>query len=105
MKGLSIGGTMRLRGDRFIGFEESPDGEFVSGGAYNGGSTEIYDAMIRYRKKIFNNVNWSIQLNIKNLLDDTDLLPSQTDGLGLDNVVRWRFQEPRTYQLSNTFKF
>ena len=61
--------------------------------------------MARYRMKIFDDVDWSLQLNIRNALDDTDLLPSSSDGTGQGNIVRWRFQVPRTYQLSSTFKF
>ena len=106
MKGLSLGATFRYRGDRFLGFGRNSDGTFDANTQYKGGSTEIFDGMVRYRLKIFDNkVDWSLQLNIRNLLDDTDLLPSSTDGLGLGNVVRWTFQAPRTYQLTSTFRF
>lgn len=106
LKGLSLGATFRYRGDRFLGFGRNSDGTFDANTQYKGGITEIFDGMVRYRLKIFDNkVDWSLQLNIRNLLDDTDLLPSSTDGLDLGNVVRWRFQIPRVYQLTSTFRF
>lgn len=106
LKGFSIGGTARYRGDRFLGFPDDANGLPDASGAYKGGSTEIYDLMVRYRTKVFDDkIDWSLQLNVRNLFDDTDLKPSSTDGLGLGNVVRWRFQIPRVYQLTSTFRF
>ena len=104
--GFTIGGTARYRGDRFLGFPDDENGVPNAAGAFKGGSTQIYDLMVRYRTKIFDDkVDWSLQLNVRNLFDDTDLLPSSTDGTGQGNVVRWRFQIPRVFQLTSTFRF
>jgi iron complex outermembrane recepter protein len=105
LKGLSLGGTLRKRGDRFLGFPDDANGVPDASGAFKGGKTEVYDAMARYRMKIFNDIDWSLQLNIRNILDDTSMKASSTDGIGEGNIVRWRFQVPRTYQLTSTFRF
>ena len=62
--------------------------------------------MARYRMKLLDGkVDWSLQLNIRNILDDTSMKASSTDGAGQGNIVRWRFQIPRPYQLASTFRF
>ena len=106
LKGLTLGGSARKRGDRFLGFPDDENGVPNASGAFKGGKTELYDAMARYRMKLFNDkVDWSLQLNIRNILDDTSMKASSTDGTGQGNIVRWRFQIPRTYQLTSTFRF
>lgn len=93
-------------GFRFLGFPDDENGVPNASGAFKGGKTEVYDAMARYRMKLFNDkVDWSLQLNIRNIFDDTSLKASSTDGTGSGNIVRWRYQVPRTYQLTNTFRF
>jgi len=97
---------MRWRDDRFIGFPRGADGFSVdSANPYKGGSETMIDGLIRYRGKIFNDVSWSIQLNIRNLLDKDDLLPARTVDNGDPTIARYTFQVPRTFLLTNTFKF
>ncbi|MBK1880514.1 TonB-dependent receptor plug domain-containing protein [Pelagicoccus mobilis] len=106
LKGWSVGGSARWRDDRFLGFPFQSDGvTFDPQNPYLGGSHTTIDFMLRYNRKIFNNVNWTFQVNVKNLLDDTDLLPLQTDGLGQGEIVRWGFRTPRSIQITNTLKF
>lgn len=72
LKGLTLGGTARKRGDRFLGFPDDENGVPDASGVFKGGKTEVYDAMARYRMKLFNDkVDWSLQLNIRNIFDDT----------------------------------
>lgn len=95
MKGWSIGGNMRWRDDRFIGFPRGEDGFSVdSDNPYRGGAETMIDGLIRYRGKIFNDVSWSIQLNIRNLLDKDDLLPARTYSNGDPTIARYTFQKP-----------
>ena len=107
LKGWSIGGNMRWRDDRFIGFPRGADGFSVdASNPYKGGSETMIDGLIRYRTKIFDNkVDWSVQLNIRNLLDKDDLLPARTVQNGDQTIARWTFQRPRTFLLTNTFRF
>ncbi len=106
LKGWSIGGNARWRDDRFIGFPRGADGFSVdSSNPYKGGSETMIDGLIRYRTKIFNDVSWSLQLNIRNLLDKDDLLPARTVQNGDPTIARYTFQTPRTFLLTNTFKF
>ena len=105
LKGLTLGGSARKRGDRFLGFPDDENGVPDASGAFKGGKTEVYDAMARYRMKIFNDIDWSLQLNIRNIFDDTSMKASSTGGTGEGNIVRWRYQVPRTYQLTSTFRF
>ncbi|MBK1879643.1 TonB-dependent receptor plug domain-containing protein [Pelagicoccus mobilis] len=105
-KGVRVGGTVRWRGDRFLGFPFDDEGGLDTANAYKGGSTLYLDAMLRYGRKLFDSkVDWSIQLNVRNLLGEDDLLPAMTAGDRSDTVVRWNYQTPRSFQLTNTLKF
>ncbi|MDA0347188.1 MAG: hypothetical protein O3C20_07275, partial [Verrucomicrobia bacterium] len=107
LAGWTIGGNVRWRDDRFLGFPFGSDGISIDGSKpFLGGKQTDIDALIRYRTKLFDGkVDWSIQMNIRNLLDETDLLPFQTDGPRTGKVVRWSYQDPRTFLLTNTFRF
>ncbi len=105
--GWTVGGTLRWRDDRFLGFPFGSDGVSIDASSpYAGGSETIVDALVRYRAKFFDeNVDWSIQLNVRNLFDKDDLLPFQVDGARTGNIVRWSYQTPRSIILTNTFRF
>ena len=52
-------------------------------------------------------INWRLQLNVRNVLDNQKLraITAQDDGTGRAVVVRWSLPEPRTFLLSNSFEF
>jgi outer membrane receptor protein involved in Fe transport len=69
------------------------------------GSSEYQlDLWLRHRRTIFDDkVNWTLQLNIRNVLDEDDLIDVRLNYAGLPNIVR--FNEGRRFILSTTFDF
>ncbi len=70
------------------------------------GSAEfITDLGIRYRGqlKVFGGTNYRVQLNVRNLLDDTDLVPVKA--LTTGEYVSFSRVEPRVYQLTLALDF
>jgi len=65
----------------------------------------ITDLGLRYRGKLrfFDGMNYRVQLNVRNLLDDTDLVPVKT--LTNGQYVSFSRVEPRVYQLTVGFEF
>jgi hypothetical protein len=60
--------------------------------------------MAAYRRKIHNGkVNWTIQLNVQNLLREGGKL--RTIRINPDDSRIYGLNNPVTYQLSNTFSF
>ncbi len=109
LKGFSIGGAYRWQDDYNSGYPLFanandfiiPDVE----NAFKTPSESSIDLSFGYRKKIFENIDWKLQVNIRNLQNwnNTDLLIKsyQPDG----TVARARFAPPRQILLTNTFKF
>lgn len=69
-----------------------------------GRAIEQYDGFLGYSRRLWNNrVNWRVQLNVRNLFDDTDLVPQRVTSSGIPVV--FRMPEKRTFILSNNFTF
>jgi len=70
------------------------------------GDTEFNaDAWVSYRTKILNDVDWTVQLNARNLIGGSsdDIIPVAIDPLGRLNTVRTPVE--RQFLLTNTFRF
>lgn len=69
------------------------------------GPDELFlDSNLGYERKILKGrVGWKIQLNIRNLLDNTDRIPQRLKSDGTVSV--FTIPEPRIFQLTNTFTF
>jgi len=52
---------------------------------------------------VFKNIEWRVQFNVRNVFAKDELIPNsiQPDG----SIATYRIAEPRTYTLTNTFKF
>jgi hypothetical protein len=62
------------------------------------------DAWITYRKRLFDEkIDWTVQLNVRNLVGESGDIPVKTNPDGQLSVVR--IPNPRTVYLSNSFKF
>jgi len=106
-KGFSFGGSVRWQDEVAIGYplinilgETVPD---VSS-PYFGPSDINYGLRFGYRTKLRNNINWSISLNLNNITSDQDeFIPvgAQPDG----SIAVVRTPAPRTFSLTNSFKF
>ncbi|MDA0350534.1 MAG: hypothetical protein O3C20_24415, partial [Verrucomicrobia bacterium] len=112
LKGFGIGGALRWQDSGVIGFPTLPgviagQDTFIPdiANGYQGNTETNIDAFLSYRRKIFDNkVDWTIQLNVRNLnADMNDVIPirAQPDG----SIARVRTSPPRVFLLSNSFKF
>ena len=71
---------------------------------YYGPAEFAVDGWVGYTQKIWQNrINWRLQLNVRNLLDDDTLIPAaaQPDG----SIASWFAPQGRTFMLRSTFEF
>ncbi len=71
---------------------------------YYGPAEFAVDGWVGYTRKIRQNrINWRLQLNVRNLLDDDTLIPAaaQPDG----SIASWFAPQGRTFMLRSTFEF
>jgi hypothetical protein len=112
MKGIGVGGGLRYQSDVIIGY--SPywidPANHAKGVSYNmanpwkGPAETSIDVWASYRRRLSEKVEWVVQLNIRDLNHNGDaLIPVnvQPDG----GSAAYRIRPPRTWQLTNTFKF
>ena len=108
LDGFNAGGYINWQDESTIGYA------FDDIGAVNVDAPFIGDSLLDtglhfgYRKKIRNDkIDWKIQLNIRNLLDDTDPVAVRADEHPTQNDVAqnwaYRIVEPRSFVLTNTF--
>lgn len=108
LKNFAIGGAFRWRDQAAIGFPTitAPNGstiQDINNPHLNDGS-ENYDGWMSYRTTFFKRkIKARFQLNVRNLLDDQDLIPLRADAAG----NRYVFQpaKPRLFILSADFTF
>jgi hypothetical protein len=110
LKGFSFGGAYRkedkaaigyfykvetLRGTRF----EVPDlGRPIFGRELNS-----FDAWLSYSRRFERNLQWKIQLNIRNLGDKNSLVPISAQPNGV--LAQYRIKEGQSWTVTNTFSF
>ena len=117
LKGWAVGGAYRWQDEVGVGFRNSTatgaelgvDGLDEIGVVdvtqpLYGPSEENLDLWFNYSRKIFDDkVDWKIQLNIRNVLDNDDLIITQKSA---DDVPsRIRIMNPINFRLSSTFSF
>jgi hypothetical protein len=107
LKGVSVGAGVRWQDKAIVGYPfvtvagiSQPDlsRPTISPAQLNA------DAWIGYSKaRVWRNVGWKIQLNVRNLVADDDYVPVgvQPDG----SVSQYRLPAYRTWMLTNTFSF
>lgn len=71
---------------------------------FRGAELSTFDLFAGYRLRFLKRkFSWDIQVNIRNLFDNTDLLVQRADSAGVGRV--FTIQEPRTFILTNTLSF
>ena len=108
LKGFSVGGGVRYFGRPVIGY-------YATGTAATGvnrllfeGPEQVFvDASAGYRRRLGSvlgrKVQWTLQLNVNNLLDNDDLVPIRRASNG--ELVFYRFNAPRSWMLTSRFMF
>ena len=106
LRGWNVGGAVRWQDNIAIGYPILNDpllGWVPDVTAPIRGPKEVnYDGWVGYRRK-FKSFDWHVQLNVRNLLDDDDLIPVVANPDGGIPVVR--ITTRRTWDLTSTFKF
>lgn len=107
-KGAKIGGAYRYQDSAAAGYpvlthEDGYNYADVMNPIFDD-EKEFVDMWVGYKRKVFNDkVNWSVQLNIKNLFADKDPVATQFQPDG--SVARVAVPAVRQFTLSNSFKF
>jgi outer membrane receptor protein involved in Fe transport len=109
LRGISVGASANLRGPTVIGFAETAAGVAIANRPYHAREFATTGAWITYRRKLFDTVNWRLQLNVRNVLDENKLFPHRAvdrrDGTNRPDVAIYRLNEPRTFMLTSSFSF
>ncbi len=106
-KGLNLGGGYRWSDKLVTGYPVISDGFggeiFDFANPYYGSDLGALDLWLGYERKISGRYNWRIQLNVRNLLADDDLIRTSVNP---DNTgAAYRIPEPRAFTLTNTIEF
>ncbi|WP_404424524.1 TonB-dependent receptor plug domain-containing protein [Nibricoccus sp. IMCC34717] len=104
LKGANVGGSYRWLDKNVVGYKlnATADGYDVNSKWY-GPRESAFDLWMGYGRKLTEKINWRIQLNVRNLFANKDLIPVtvQPDG----SPGTFRIPEPRVFTLTNTFEF
>ncbi|MBI5690540.1 MAG: hypothetical protein HZC55_10635 [Verrucomicrobia bacterium] len=108
--GFAVGASMNARGPAINGF--AVDSRLVLDPTlpYHAPSYATYGAWVTYRRKLFRNrLDWRLQLNVRNVLDQHTIFPLVTvdtrDGRHTPDVAIYTLREPRTYLFTSAFRF
>lgn len=107
-KGFGVGGGARWQDDVAIGYAVKNDpelGETLDTDiSFSSGKELNLDLWLSYKRPVFGEkVDWKVQLNVRNLDGDDDLIATVANPNG--EIAGWRIKEPRSFVLTNTFKF
>jgi hypothetical protein len=108
MKGINVGAGVRYESSIVIGYKPIPgatasDISFDIANPYKGPSETNYDLWMGYRRKVWRNIEWSIQLNVRNVGVGDELIPITTEPDG--TIATYRIRPPQSWMLTNTFSF
>lgn len=99
LKGFGAGFGVRWRGETLVGYTAALDPLHVPG-------QTLVDANLSYRTKaqLFGRkVDLSVQLNVNNLFNEDDIIPTRVFDNG--EIRTYRFQDPRDWFVTFTAKF
>lgn len=108
LRNVNIGGAVRWQDKTAIGYlpQYNADADIwvtnVSSPFY-GPSETNYDLWVGYRRKLTDKVTWEIQLNVRDLFADDDLVPIQANPDG--TIAQARIPAETTWMITNTFRF
>ncbi len=108
LKGVNVGVGVRYESDVVIGYKPvgDPYGSTISfdiANPYKGPAQTNYDFWIGYNRKLSTKIDWSIQLNIRNVGVGDELIPITTQPDG--TPASYRIRPPQTWTVTNTFRF
>jgi hypothetical protein len=110
LRGFSVGGSMNARGKAIGGFAVDSANLLDVTRPYFTPAYANYGAWVSYRRKIFRDrIDWRLQINVRNLLDNNTLYPlyivDRRDGRNTPDTAVYTLKEPRTWQFTSAFRF
>ncbi|MBK8479116.1 MAG: TonB-dependent receptor [Opitutaceae bacterium] len=108
LKGVNVGGGVRYESSVIIGYPVIPSTtagkvNYDLTSPYKGDSEMNFDLWVGYTRKVWRDVEWQIQLNVRNAFVGNELIPITTQPDG--TPAAYRIRPPQTWQLTNTFRF
>jgi hypothetical protein len=108
--GFSLGGSMNARGKAINGFVVDSNLVLDPTQPYTSPSHATFGAWITYKRKLFKNrIDWRLQLNVRNVLDQYTVYPlidvDTRDGNHTPTTAIYTLKEPRTYLFTSAFRF
>lgn len=102
LRGWSAGGGARFQSGQVTNV-------VIAGGnktTFYGEDTTLVDLNLRYQNQFrlaARSIRWSVQLNVNNVFDETDILPVRVASTG--QLLNYRLQVPREFVLTTKFSF
>jgi hypothetical protein len=122
IKGVFVGGALRMEAARILGYKYNPNFNNVNSTDPNYanvvavtqggldvnqpfyGSTDTHvDAWVGYSRKVYKNVNWRVQLNLRSVGEKDHLVAAQFEPDG--SLALARIQQGMGWTLENSFDF
>lgn len=112
LKGVSVGAALRYQSDVVIGYPAIPNPDtsvtypayiFDIPNPYKGPAETDIDMWVGYGRKLFDKVDWRIQLNVRSIGKGNDLIPITTQPDG--TPAGYRIAPRQYWSLTNTFRF
>ncbi len=109
LKGINVGGGVRYESSVGIGYEPIAGTglsavTFDIANPYRGPSDKNFDFWVGYQRRLWSDrINWSIQLNIRNIGVGNELVPITTEPGG--GGATYRIRPPQSWLVTNTISF
>ncbi len=109
LRGFSVGGGLRWQDEVVIGYRPVPgaiagDLSFDLANPYYGPTETNVDLWVGYgRRKVWRDIDWRIQLNVRNAFAGDELIPITTQPDG--TPAGYRIAPYQTWTITNTFRF
>ena len=107
LKGLNVGGGLRYESTIIIGYPitlaNATQVFYDLSNPYHGKGETNFDFWVGYTRKVWRNLEWNIQINVRNAFVGDELVPINTQPDG--SVAAYRIRPPQTWQVTNSFRF
>ncbi|ACB75274.1 TonB-dependent receptor plug domain-containing protein [Opitutus terrae] len=108
LKGFNVGVGVRYESDIVIGYRPIPStvqgqANFDLANPFKGPAETNWDFWLGYTRKLTRNIDWQIQLNVRNAFVGDELIPVTTQPDG--SPAGFRIRPPQTWTLTNTLNF
>ncbi len=102
--GTNVGLAYRWEDKRILGYQYDADLDALDiSKPWMGPTDAHFDMWVGYSRELSDKIDWHVQLNLRNIGEETNLVPvnMQPDG----SIALSRIKEGMTWQLTNTFTF